>query len=76
MKISSYNSSIQTIDCKHPAFRITDGLITTPRAGFEINQSCPKEYRLVLQECIKQGWLKPIAYMTKKEITLYGLSNN
>lgn len=48
---------------------IRDGLTITPRAGFEINNSCPREYKLVLQECMANGWLKPVAYMRDDEYT-------
>jgi hypothetical protein len=39
----------------------------TPRAGFEINESCPTNYRKVLAECINYGWLKPVAYVKESE---------
>lgn len=74
MKISQYKSSIRTIRSGHPAFTITDGLIVSPRAGFEISQQCPKEYRMVIVECIKRGWMQPVANVTEKELTFFGLS--
>lgn len=74
MKIAAYKSSIKTIKSDHPAFKITDGLIIAPRAGFEINQRCPEQYKQVIATCIDRGWLKPIANLTEKEITLFGLS--
>lgn len=74
MKITSYKSSIRTIKSDHPAFTINDGIMVSPRAGFEINQSCPKEYRQIIATCIDRGWLKPVANITEKELTLFGLS--
>jgi hypothetical protein len=44
-----------------------DGLSLVSRAGFEINSRCPREYKLILQECINHGWIKPVAYVTEKE---------
>jgi hypothetical protein len=44
-----------------------------PRAGFEINQSCPKEYKII-NEGIRHGWLKPVANVTERELIFMGLS--
>lgn len=76
MKITSYRSSIRTIKQDHPAFQIRDGLMLAPRAGFEINEKCPKEYRQIISVCIDQGWLKPIANLTEKELIFVGLNGN
>ena len=46
---------------------IRDGLTITPRAGFEINKQCPKEYRAIINECLLNGWVKPVAYMRDDE---------
>ena len=58
-----------------PRFHIFDGFVTAPRAGFEISTGCPVEYKLVLQECINNGWLKPVAHMTERELLFMGLSD-
>lgn len=44
-----------------------DGFSIAPRAGFQINSQCPENYKLVLQECISNGWLEPVAYVTEHE---------
>ena len=46
-----------------------DGITVVPRAGFEILQTCPREYRLVISECLERGWLKPVAFMRDAEYT-------
>ena len=46
-----------------------DGMTLVPRAGFEILQTCPREYRLVISECLERGWLKPVAFMRDAEYT-------
>jgi hypothetical protein len=38
-----------------------------PRAGFEISNKCPRQYKLMIIEAIKNGWLQPIAYMKESE---------
>lgn len=76
MKITTHKSSIRTIRSGHPAFKITDGLIVSPRAGFEIKLECPREYRQIISTCIDRGWLQPVANITEKELTFFGLNNN
>ena len=48
---------------------IRDGMTLTPRAGFEISQRCPENYRDLIQECIRQGWIKPVATVYDHELT-------
>jgi hypothetical protein len=73
MKITAHKSSIRTIRKDHPNFFIHSGLYLAPRAGFEINDHCPKEYRMIISECINREWLKPVAYMQEKELMISGL---
>jgi hypothetical protein len=44
-----------------------DGIKIVARAGFEINKECPREYKLIIAECINNGWLKPIANMKESD---------
>jgi hypothetical protein len=60
-------SNIKTIRPGDPDWIITDGLMVAHRAGFEISQRCPDNYVSLLQECINQGWIKPIAYQPVHE---------
>jgi len=47
-----------------------DGIKIVPRASFEISHQCPREYRLIIADCINNGWLKPIAHMRDVEYTM------
>ena len=58
---------IKTISRDDKMFYIKSDWTITPRAGFEINTQCPREYRLILSECIDRGWIKPVAYMRDDE---------
>ena len=49
-------------------FFTTDDILLTPRAGFEINQRCPREYKMFISECLNNGWLKPIAHIKESEL--------
>ena len=74
MKITTRNSQIRTIKQSDPKFTIVDGVVTSPRAGFEITQRCPENYRDLILQCLDNGWLKPVAYMTERELIFMGLS--
>lgn len=69
-------SQIRTLTSNDPKFHITDGLIVSPRAGFNISQGCPKEYRMIILECINNKWLEPVATVTERELIFMGLSND
>jgi hypothetical protein len=74
MTYTIYQSQIRTLKSSDPKFVITDGLMVTPRAGFEINEKCPREYRQIIAACIDQGWLKPVANVTERELIFMGLT--
>lgn len=73
MNIVVMKSKINTIKQGDPKFMLKDGLIVCPRAGFEINQQCPREYKMIISECINNGWLKPVAHVYGKELTMDAL---
>ena len=76
MTVTTHPSQIRTIKQDDARFRIIDKFITCGRAGFEISKQCPREYRLILSECVDRGWIKPVAYMTERELIISGLSND
>ena len=73
MKISTRTSNIRTIRQDDPKFMLTDGLVTCPRAGFEISNNCPAEYKSIFITAINAGWLKPVAHVYGKELTMDAL---
>jgi hypothetical protein len=75
MTFITHQSQIRTIRSNDPRFCIRDKFVTTPRAGFEIQQQCPVEYKSIIIECINRGWLKPVANMTERELIFTGLSS-
>lgn len=76
MTYSLHKSQIRTIRQGDPKFVINDGLVITPRAGFNISQGCPKEYRMIILECMNNGWLTPVAHIAEREYILLGLSSD
>lgn len=67
MTILAQKSSIKTIRHGDKKFMITDSVIVSPRAGFEISCRCPQEYKWIINECVTHGWIKPVAYMKEEE---------
>jgi hypothetical protein len=63
-------SNIRTIRPGDQKFLITDSLTVCQRASLEISKECPREYRLIIAECINNGWLKPVAHVYGKELTM------
>jgi len=58
---------IKTIRQDDPDFQIDNGFVMAPRAGFEISNDCPRQYKLMITEAVKNGWLQPVAYMKESE---------
>ena len=75
MNITAHQSQIRTIKQSDPRFQIKDRFLMAPRAGFNISQSCPKEYRMIILECMNNGWLKPVAHVHERELLFMGLSD-
>jgi len=63
MTFTTTDKTIKTIRKDDPDFIIDNGIIMSPRAGFEISNDCPRQYKLMITEAIKNGWLKPVAYI-------------
>jgi hypothetical protein len=76
MKINTKQSNFRTIRPGDSDFMLTDGLMITPRAGFEISQSCPAEYKSIFITAINAGWLKPIANVYARDLTFQALKES
>lgn len=69
-------SKLKTLRTDDPGFMLQDGLTISPRAGFEVSTNCPREYKLILSQCIDAGWIKPIATIYDHEQTYNLLKGN
>ena len=74
MNIKTHRTQIRTIKPGDPNFTITDGLVQANRAGLEISQRCPENYKDLILECLSHGWLKPVANVTERELIFMGLT--
>ena len=70
INIKVRQSKIRTIKPNDPRFLLNDDVVTCPRAGFEISNRCPENYKDLIFECIKHGWLIPVAHVYGKELTM------
>jgi len=68
MNITTKKTCIRTIKKDDPKFYIMDGSIMSPRAGFEFSPSCPKEYKMIIQQALQYGYLKPVAIVKDNEL--------
>jgi len=75
MNFTTHQSQIRTIKPGDPNFIIHDGLLQAHRAGIEISQRCPENYKDLILECMRHGWVKPVAHITERELVFIGLSN-
>jgi hypothetical protein len=69
MTFTSPDKTIKTIRKDDPDFMIEHGIVMAPRAGFEISNKCPSQYKFMIIEAIKNGWIQPVAYMKESEYT-------
>lgn len=69
MAFKMHSSRFRTIRSKDPNFNLIDGMLVVPRAGFEVVKECPREYKLIIQDCLERGWLKPVANVYDHELT-------
>ena len=74
MNITAHKSFIKTFRPGDPEFTINDGFMTSHRAGFEISNNCPAEYKSIFITAINAGWLKPVAHMHEREVLISGLA--
>jgi hypothetical protein len=74
MTYTVHSSRVRTIKNNDPLYFIHDQFVITPRAGIEIDSRCPGEHKWIIQQCIENGWLKPVAHVTEQEYMWMSLS--
>jgi len=74
MNITTHCTQIHTIRPGDSNFIIHDGLVQAHRAGIEISQRCPENYKDLILECMRHSWLKPVAHVHERELIFMGLT--
>jgi hypothetical protein len=63
MSYSNPGLKFKTYTKKDPEFHFSpDNIMLVPRASFQLSDQCPREYKLIIAECIGNGWLMPVAH--------------
>jgi hypothetical protein len=44
-----------------------NGVTLVPRASLEISPNCPSEYKQIITQAYRNGWLKPVANIRNTE---------
>ena len=76
MTFTLHKSQLRTIRQGDSNFMIQDGFVRAPRAGFHILPECPQNYKQIIAQCINNGWLKPVAHVTERELLFMGLTRS
>ncbi len=69
-------SKIHKIEPSDPNFNIIDQYMVVQRAAIHFDPNIPNAYAKVIAECLNNGWIKPVAYITEREKLFIGLSEN
>ncbi len=76
--MANYNTTskkkVHKINPSSEYFNIITEFIIYPRAAIHVSQSCPDNYRNLIEECVKHGWIQPVAYMSEREMLFAGLT--
>jgi hypothetical protein len=73
MNITAHEPNIRQIKQSDPKFMLKDKFVTAPRAGFEIDSNCPSNVKQYIVMAIENGWLRPVAHVYGKELTMDSL---
>lgn len=62
-------SKIRILRPGDSGFTLIDGMIISQRASVEILSACPQEYTKIIRDCLRHGWLRPVATVYEHELT-------
>lgn len=64
---------IRTIRQGDPNFMINDGMVSYPRAMLHVLPNCPRNVQETVNWAIAQGYIKSVAHVYGKELTMDAL---
>lgn len=71
-----HRSKVHKIEPSDPNFNIIDQYMIVQRAAIHFDPNIPAAYYEIIAECLSNGWIKPVAYITEREKLFIGLSEN
>lgn len=70
----SKRRSIRMLTKKDKHFTFNDGFAITNRAAIQISKNCPDEYKSILLQAMRYGWIEAVAYLPEEELIFAGLT--
>ncbi len=64
------NKDVRAVRQGDPSFMIDDGMVSYPRAMLHILPNCPRDVRETVNWALAQGYIKPVAHVYGKELTM------
>ena len=61
---------VRAIRQDDPKFTLNDGMVLYPRAMLHVTPECPRAYRDALQMALSGGYIKLVAHVYGKELTM------
>lgn len=74
--ITYSGNSCKSLRQSDKGFFINNGAVVTGRASMEISKNCPDKYKAIISYCVSQGWLRPVATLTERELIFLGLTDD
>jgi hypothetical protein len=69
------NTRLRVLRPGDEKFCVTDGPVTTTRAGLEVSNTCPPEMQEMAWMMIANGWISPLAVVKDNELFWEELMN-
>lgn len=73
MTFTEHKSNIKTIRQGDPKFMLQDGFALYPRAMVHVTPDCPSNVREMINWAISEGYVKAVAHVYGKELTMDAL---
>lgn len=71
--VRNKGQDIRTIRQGDKDFHLTDGMVLYPRAMIHVLPECPSNVRHLLEWAIAEGYIKSVAHVYGKELTMDAL---
>lgn len=67
------SKDVKRIKQGDPKFYLSDGIVTYPRAAIYVEANCPRNVRETLEWAVSNGYVKTMAHVYGKELTMDAL---
>lgn len=74
-KTAKTKTTVKTWGQKDTGFYFCpDNISLIPRAAIRIHEHTPYEFRLIIEQCLREGYIIPVAYQPVEEVFLEELT--